>query len=122
MLLADYGYKPYANAIETTTELVENNPDLVKRFFEASIKGWYIYLAESEAGNNLIKNINPKMNDELIAYTIAKLKEQEILVSGEAKKLGIGSMKDAIWEVFFSDMVEYGFFKENTNYKQAYTL
>ena len=122
MLLADYGYNPYANAIETKIETVEKKPDLVRRFVEASIKGWYSYLAEPEAGNNLIKNTNTKMSDELIAYTIAKLKEKEVLISGDAKTMGIGAMTDAKWEGFFSDMVEYGIFKEDTNYKKAYTL
>ena len=43
-LLADYGYNPYATTIDTQIELVEKNPDLVQRFVDGSIKGWYSYL------------------------------------------------------------------------------
>jgi NitT/TauT family transport system substrate-binding protein len=56
-LLADYGYTPYSTTIETKRELVETNPDLVQRFVDASIKGWYSYLeGDPSPGNELIKN------------------------------------------------------------------
>ncbi|MEH2438597.1 MAG: ABC transporter substrate-binding protein [Nostoc sp.] len=50
-LLADYGYQPYATTIETKKELVEKNPELVQRFVDASIKGWYSYLENPQPGN-----------------------------------------------------------------------
>ncbi|RUT07542.1 hypothetical protein DSM106972_018020 [Dulcicalothrix desertica PCC 7102] len=60
-LLADYDYTPYATTIETKKELVQKNPDLVQRFVDASIKGWYSYLQNLEPGNKLIKKDNPEM-------------------------------------------------------------
>lgn len=122
MLLADYGYKPYSNIIETTIEMVEKKPDLVGRFVEASIKGWYSYLANPEAGNAAIQKENPDMTEEQMAYTIAKIKEYDIIISEDTDKLGIGAMTDKRWESFFRDMVRFGVFKENTNYKEGYTL
>jgi len=41
-LLADYGYDSYSTTIETRRDLIEKNPDLVQRFVNASIIGWYI--------------------------------------------------------------------------------
>ena len=35
-VLADYGWNTYASTIETRTDLVETNPDLVQRFIDAS--------------------------------------------------------------------------------------
>src|SRR5580692_602648 len=43
-LLSDYGYDTYATLIVTRREIVENNPDLVQRFVDASAIGWYHYL------------------------------------------------------------------------------
>ncbi|MEM8809546.1 MAG: ABC transporter substrate-binding protein, partial [Cyanobacteria bacterium P01_G01_bin.38] len=60
-LLADYGYDPYSTTIETRKELVEQDPDLVQRFVDASIKGWYSYFENPEPGNELIKEANPEM-------------------------------------------------------------
>lgn len=92
LLMADHGYRPYATTIETKKELVQKNPDLVQRFVDASIKGWYSYLDDPKPGNELIKKDNPKMTDQQLAFGLSKLKEYGIVVSGDAEKLGIGAM------------------------------
>lgn len=122
MLLADSGYTPYSTTIETKKELIEKNPDLVQRFVDASIKGWYSYLDNPTPGNELIKKDNPEMKDEQLAYGLQKLKEYGIVISGEAEKLGIGSMTDERWKSFFETMTKQGVFKKETDYKQAFTL
>jgi len=121
-LLADYGYAPYSTTIETRQELVDSNPDLVQRFVDASIKGWYSYLDNPEPGNELIKEDNPEMTDDQIAYGIEKMKEYGIVISGEAETQGIGAMTDERWKLFFDTMVEAGIYEADTDYTQAYTL
>lgn len=122
-LLADSGYSPYSTTIECKKELVEKDPDLVQRFVDASIKGWYSYLYGDPApANELIKKDNPKMTDEQIAYGIAKMKEYGIVDSGDATAKGIGAMTDERWKSFFDTMASQGVFKNETDYKQAYTL
>ena len=55
--------------IETSPKLVRDKPDLVQRFVDATIEGWYSYLYGDPApANALIKNDNPEMTDALIAY------------------------------------------------------
>ncbi|MDV2993042.1 MAG: hypothetical protein N4J56_002696 [Chroococcidiopsis sp. SAG 2025] len=121
-LLADYGYTPYSTTIETKKELVEKNPDLVQRFVDASIKGWYSYMKNPTPGNELIKKDNPEMTDEQIVYGLQKLKEYGIIMSGDMDKQGIGTMNEARWQSFFNTMVKAGIFKPNINYKDAFTL
>lgn len=122
-LLADYGYDPYSTTIECKRELVEQNPDLVQRFVEASIKGWYSYLEDdTSAANELIKKDNPEMTDEQIAYGIEKMKEYGIVISGEAETDGIGAMTDERWKSFFDTMAAQGIYKPDTDYTKAYTL
>lgn len=120
-LLADYGYNPYTNTIETRTQVVETQPELVQRFVDASLKGWYSYLEDPKPGNKLIKNDNPKMTDEQIAYSIEKIKEYGIVNSGDAQNLGIGAMTDERWEDFFEATAAIGVFESSINYKNAYT-
>jgi NitT/TauT family transport system substrate-binding protein len=122
LLLADYGYNPYSTTIETRTELVTKNSDLVQRFVEASIQGWYSYLQDPTPGNKLIKEANPEMTDEQLNYGLAKIKEFGIVLSGDAEKNGIGAMTDERWQTFFQEMVEAEIFKAETDYKKAYTL
>ncbi|MDU6495335.1 MAG: ABC transporter substrate-binding protein, partial [Bradyrhizobium sp.] len=56
ILLADYGFNTYSTLIETRRDLIESKPDLVQRFVDASIIGWYNYIyGDNSAGNALIK-------------------------------------------------------------------
>lgn len=122
-LLADYGYDPYSTTIEARTELVENDPDLVQRFVDASIKGWYSYLeGDPTPGNELIKQDNPEMTDEQIAYGIEKMKEYGIVISGDAQEMGIGAMSDRRWQSFYNEMVAAGVMDSDLDYTQAFTL
>jgi NitT/TauT family transport system substrate-binding protein len=122
MLLADAGYNPYDFTIETTKRLVETRADLVQKFVDASIKGWYSYQADPTAGNALIKKDNPEMTDDLLAYSLEKLKERNILFYGEAETKGIGAMTDERWQTLFDDMVKAKVYKPDTKFKDAYTL
>jgi NitT/TauT family transport system substrate-binding protein len=123
MLLADNGYTPYSTTIETKKELVEKNPDLVQRFVDASIKGWYSYLeGDPSPANELIKKDNPEMTDEQIAYGIENLKKYGIIISGDAETKGIGAMSEERWKSFFDTLSQQGVFKKDTDYKQAFTL
>ena len=122
-LFADSGYDSYSTLIDTRQDVVDNKPDLVQRFVDASIIGWYHYLyGDNSKANELIKKDNPEMNDERIANSIAKMKEYGIVDSGDAKKLGLGAMTNARQKSFFDKMVKVGFFPAGLDYKKAYTL
>jgi len=122
-LLADSGFSGYSTLIETRRELVENKPDLVQRFVDASIIGWYNYIYhDNTAGNALIKKQNPEMSDDLLAYTVATLKEHGIVDSGDTATLGIGAMTDARMKDFFDKMTRAGVVKPGLDYRKSYTL
>jgi NitT/TauT family transport system substrate-binding protein len=121
-LLADGGYDTYSTTIETSWRLVEENPDLVQRFVDASIEGWYSYLyGDPSAGNALIRADNPDMTDEQIAFSIAKLKEYGIADSGDTEELGIGAMTDERWQHFFQFASDAGLFPKELDLARAYT-
>jgi NitT/TauT family transport system substrate-binding protein len=121
-LLADQGYSTYATTIEARSELVAKNPDLVQRFVDASMIGWYNYLyGDNAKANAAIKKDNPDITDDQIAFSIAKLKEYGIVDSGDTLKLGIGAITDARMKDFFDKMVAAGVVKAGVDYKKAYT-
>jgi NitT/TauT family transport system substrate-binding protein len=122
-LLAEHGFDSYSTLIETRQDLVENKPELVQRFVDASIIGWYHYLyGDNSAGNALIRKQNPEMTDELLAYSVAKMKEYGIVDSGDAATLGIGAMTDARMASFFDKMVRAGVVKPGVDFRKAYSL
>jgi NitT/TauT family transport system substrate-binding protein len=123
LLLADAGYTSYGSLIQTSAKLVQENPDLVQRFVDASIEGWYSYLYGDPApANTLIKSDNPEMTDALLAYGIAKIKEYGIVDSGDAKISGIGAMTEARWQEFFDTMANAGIYPKDLDFRKAFTL
>jgi NitT/TauT family transport system substrate-binding protein len=122
-LLADDGLAGYSTLIETRRDLVDQKPDLVQRFIDASTIGWYNYLyGDNSAANALIKKQNPEMTDDLLAYSVGAMKKYGIVDSGDALTLGIGAMTDARMKSFFDEMVRAGVAKPNVDYRKAYTL
>ena len=121
-LLADKGFDSYSTLIETRRDLVEKKPDLVQRFVDASIVGWYNYLyGDNKAANDLIRKHNPEMTEELLAYSVDKMKEYGIVDSGDTLKGGIGALTDARMKSFFDKMVRVGVTKANIDYGRAYS-
>jgi len=122
-LIADQGFNGYSTLIETRRNLVATKPDLVQRFVDASIIGWMNYLyGDNKAANALIKRQNPEMTDELLAYSIAKMKEYGIVDSGDATTLGVGAMTDARMRSFYDKMVRAGVVAPSIALAKAYTL
>ena len=122
-LLADQGFSAYSTLIETRRDLVDKKPDVVQRFVDASIIGWYNYLyGDNSAANGLIKKQNPEMTDDLLAYSVAAMKKYGIVDSGDALTLGVGAMTDARMKDFFDEMVRAGVVKSDLDYRKGYTL
>ena len=120
--LAKYGYPPYAQTVVTLTKTVKEKPDLIKRFIEASALGWKSYLKNPAPANALIKKENPQMDDEQLAFSVAKLKEYGIIEGGDAKTLGLFTMTDSRWKQTFEVMRDSKLVKPDVDYKKAYTL
>jgi len=123
ILLADYGFNTYSTQIETRRDLIDSKPDLVQRFVDASVIGWYNYLyGDNAPANAMIRKLNPEMTDELLAYSVAKMKEYGIVDSGDTLKDGIGAMSDARVASFYDKMVRAGVVRGNIDFRKAYTL
>jgi NitT/TauT family transport system substrate-binding protein len=123
ILLADYGFNSYSTLIETRADMIDKKPDLVQRFVDASAIGWYHYLyGDNAPANAMIRKLNPEMTDELLAYSIARMKEYGIVDSGDALHGGIGAMTDARMADFFDKMVRARVVRTDIDYRKAYTL
>jgi NitT/TauT family transport system substrate-binding protein len=70
----------------------------------------------------MIKKLNPEMTDELLAYSLGKMKEYGIVDSGDSLNNGIGAMTDERMASFFDKMVRAGVVRRDIDYRQAYTL
>jgi NitT/TauT family transport system substrate-binding protein len=123
LLLADAGYAGYGNIVTTSRKLVNERPDVVRRFIDASIEGWYSYLYGDPApAERLIRQANPEMPEALLTYGRGVLLTRGVVDSGDALKLGIGVMMAARWAEFYRTMADVGVYPRGIDVTRAYTL
>jgi NitT/TauT family transport system substrate-binding protein len=112
----------YGNGIVTSEQLVQSNPDLVKRFVRASMEGWVSYFKNPGPGNELIKKDNPQMTDDQIEFAIKQMKQLKVLDGGDATKLGVGVMTEARWKKTYDYLAGETLIKAETPWRKAFTL
>lgn len=111
-LLADHGFSTYSTVIEARTDTVKDKPQLVQRFVDASILGWVNYLyGDRKAANAMMIKENPEMTEAEIEASVALMKQQGIVDSGEALRNGVGAMSTERIHDFYAQMVKAGLYK-----------
>lgn len=122
-LLADAGYAPYSTTIEAMADTVAKRPEVVQCFVDGSIKGWYNYLyGDNSAANAAIKAANPEFTDELLAYSVEKMREAGIVDSGDTLEKGIGAMTEERIKSFYDQMVAVEVLPAGLDYAKAFDL
>jgi NitT/TauT family transport system substrate-binding protein len=92
-MFADHGVPTVSTSIFASDNYIKNNPDVIKKFIAASLKGWYFALDNPEKAVKDLKSVFPEMNEKLATAELASIKP--LLCSGGAKY--IGKAEDALW-------------------------
>lgn len=90
---ADFGVPTVSTSIFGSNEYIKDNPDVVKRFIAASLKGWSFALDNPTQTIKDIKATFPSVNEKLAASELAAI--GPLFCSGGAKFLG--KAEDALW-------------------------
>jgi NitT/TauT family transport system substrate-binding protein len=121
--VADAGFSGYASLIATSDKTIAARPDLVQRFVDASIEGWYSYLYGDPApANARILKDNPEMTAALVEYGRDALVQHGILDSGGTLANGIGAMTPVRWRDFYAAVRSEGIYPPGLDETKAYTL
>ena len=121
-LLSDYGYPSYAAMVLAQNKLIEERPELVQAFVNASIEGWRSYVfGDPTPGNELILKANPDMTPDIIEQAIEQMRRRAMLVPLDGTAEQIGTMDAARWQEFFTIMAENGVYPESMNWRAAFT-
>jgi NitT/TauT family transport system substrate-binding protein len=121
-LLADSGWDTPSTLIEGKRDWIDKNTDVVQRFVDASIIGWYNYIyGDNRAANALIRKENPEMTEAQLAFTLAKMKEYGLVDSGIARTKGIGCIDDAQVASFYDKMVKSNVLKAGVDVRTTYS-
>jgi NitT/TauT family transport system substrate-binding protein len=88
LLLADHGLDLYSNGIAVTDDFLARNPDVVKRFVRAALKGWKFTLDNPDkAAADQIKSIATLKP----AAIVAEIKVvADLAVTADTRKNGLG--------------------------------
>jgi NitT/TauT family transport system substrate-binding protein len=121
-LLADNGWDTPSTMIEGKRAYVDGHADVIQRFIDASVIGWYNYIyGDNRAANAAIKKDNPEMTDAQLAFTLKEMKEYGLIDSGIAQQKGIGCFDDGQVRSFYDKMVKAGVLKAGLDVGSIYT-
>ena len=90
---ADYGVPTVSTSIFASNDFLKSNPDVVKKFVAASLKGWSFALDKPDQAVKDVKKVFPEVNEKLAAAELAAI--TPLFCSGGAKY--IGKAEDALW-------------------------
>ena len=122
-LLADYGYPSYGAMVLASSNVLKNNPEIVKAFVDASIEGWRQYIYDDPSlGNELIMLENNEMKEDILLQAIKKIRNYELVSNEISKGLDIGLMTDIKWESFFKTMSINGVYEKDLEWRESFTL
>jgi NitT/TauT family transport system substrate-binding protein len=85
LMISGSGYEPY-HVVFTHRDFAREEPDRVRAFTRASLRGWTDYLeGDPSPANQLITSRNPQMTPELLAYSRQTMIKRR-LVTGDPSK------------------------------------
>lgn len=90
---ADYGVPTVSTSIFANDDYIKANPDVVRKFIAASLKGWSFALDQPDKAVKDLKTVFPEVNEKLAAQELAAI--TPLFCSGGAKY--IGKAEDALW-------------------------
>ncbi|TVY11246.1 ABC transporter substrate-binding protein [Paenibacillus cremeus] len=119
LMVHDSGYQPYAGVLFTTEKYLKENPDIVKAYIQASMKGWSYYKTNYEEINPNIGKANPDLSKEWMTFGAEA--EMPLIFIGDAEKGGVGTMTKERWSTLSSQLFEIGLLKKQEPIEQAFT-
>jgi len=112
----DYGINFYADTLFTTEDLIEKDPELVKGFVQASMKGWAYALENPEEA----ASFGLEYADNLkIEHEVNMMKASVPLLQPE--NLPLGKMDEASWTTLQESLMGLGFQKSEQAMKDIFT-
>jgi NitT/TauT family transport system substrate-binding protein len=104
-LLADHGLDLYSNGIAARDEYLKANPDLVKKFVRAALKGWKFTFDNPQKAAELQSKMVVGLKEESIVPEIEVLRA--LAVTPDTEKNGLGAIDPAKMQKSLDFTVKY---------------
>ena len=119
ILLEKLGLKMYSTSLLTNAKLVKDNPDLVRRFTRAFIRGWNESAKNPGEAMKAFLAANPGTD---VKYAELKLPEvMKLTRSPEVEKNGIGYSTEAGWKGLQEALVSMGLMQTTVDVNTVFT-
>ncbi|WP_046174208.1 ABC transporter substrate-binding protein [Domibacillus indicus] len=119
LLIADSGYSPYGDVLFTTKEFMEENPEMVQAFVNATKKGWEAFHEEPEKVYDYIKELDPEKTAEQMEYATGEM--EELVYGGDATENGVGTMTEERWQTLIDQVYDLGLIEKKMEPSEVYT-
>ena len=104
LLVADLGFNPYTSVLFTSEDYLAAHAETADKLVKASVRGWEAYLADPQATNERIHELNPEMSLEALAFGVEALRP--LVLDREAKREGLGAMSLERWRTLAEQLEE----------------
>ena len=104
LMAADIGFNPYTSVLISSQKLIDEKPELVRKFVEASRKGWQKYLEDPAKTNEHIHKENSEMDVDILAFGAKELRS---LCTSETVPISkVGDMTTERWSTMIAQLIE----------------
>jgi len=125
LMVSDLGYNPYTSCLVADESLVAADPGLVRKFVQASIRGWEKYLTDPQATNQRIAGLNPDQTVESLEFALADIRRLcDWDPSTQRAQLPVGSMEHQRFDELGRQLRQIGFISadDDSVFQQAVNL
>src|SRR5262249_44340511 len=91
LFAGDYGLEIYANSIGVSEDFLAKNPEIVKKFVRAALKGWKDALADPEEAARIEIQYVKALDPQIVVEEIQILKR--IAITPDVEKNGFGHIQ-----------------------------
>jgi NitT/TauT family transport system substrate-binding protein len=108
LMLSDIGFDAYTSLLMTHDNYQKSHPEVVQKMIAASRRGWESYLAQPEATNAYIHELNPEIDLEILnagTRELVPLCKMDDAPTGSPAPV-YGSMEATRWTKLISQMKE----------------
>jgi NitT/TauT family transport system substrate-binding protein len=104
LMAADIGFNPYTSVLISNQKLIDEDPVLVRKFVEATRKGWAKYLEDPAETNAHIHKQNPEMDLDILEFGATELKK--LCTSETVTASNLGEMTTERWSLMTAQLIE----------------
>lgn len=112
----DYGINYYADTLFTTEKMINENPELVRAFVAATMRGWEEAMRDKDSAVNDVLRVNSSLNRE---HQMKLLEVSEPLVKGDEGKIGFSDASE--WDKLQNILIEQGIQKKKIEINKVFT-